>query len=400
MLRVIRDSWIRVSLAVVGAALLSPVALADSWAPPSAAVYYSADKAWRFTVTPRSLSSPLAYFEDKTAGRPDAGKAPGDPRRRAWGVMQHLDHGQWHITWTGPLLNEVSPVTVIVSPSGQAVTFDNWSSVGYGKNAVVIYDGHGHAVRAMGLNDFLPPEYIEALPHSVSSIWWGNGHHFSASGKELILRVVVPAKDRAGSSGDADSPHIDLRFDLATGRELPPDAKAWSAAMASAERVVAVQRAEKAKWEAAFRAPLLAPHSDAVVDWHQYLREAFERIDPDWKDTFPATKVLPLPASKDYPLLLRYLKEAFHEDRFRYGVLMIASPSQDNLVRQLKRIVAKVPQGWFKKARIYVAVDDAHTAVVAKLLAPTGAHYVQLNPDKPIPQRNARLDDQSVSSKQ
>lgn len=381
-------------MGIVGLLLLtSPMLVADSWAPPTTAVYYSPGKAWRFTITPRAISSPLAYFEDKLAGRADAGKVAGNPQRRAWGVMQHLEQGEWHIAWAEPLLNEVAPVEAIVSRTGFAVTFDNWHSMGYGKDVVVIYDGRGKPVRSMGLADFLPPEYIGALPHSVSSIWWGDGHFLSADDKRLILRVVVPSIDASPGTGDASAQYVELTFDLATGSELTPDnKKAWHAALAAARNVNAVQHAEQAKREAAFRAPLLAPRDDAEVDWHEYLRNAFYRLDPDWHDTFPATKVLPRPGQKDYSLMLRYLDQAFHEDQFRDGVLMIASPSQDNLVHVLAQIVADVPNGWFKGARIYVAVDDAHTAAVATLLSPTGAHYVQLDPDKAIPQRKAWLE--------
>ena len=48
--------------------------------------------------------------------------------------------------------------------------------------------------------------------------------------------------------------------------------------------------------------------------------------------------------------------------------------------------------GWLKQARVYVVVDDAHTTAVARILAPTGATYIQLDPGKPIPQRKERLD--------
>ena len=71
---------------------------------------------------------------------------------------------------------------------------------------------------------------------------------------------------------------------------------------------------------------------------------------------------------------------------------MIASSSQDNLLHVLSEIAVTVPRGWLKKARVYVAVDDARTAEVARTLLPTGANYVQLDPSKPIPQRKERLD--------
>lgn len=385
---------VRMALLIFGLVMIAPTALGDSWAPATTKVYLSSDQTWRFTVTPRAVSGPLAYFEDKVAGRKDAGALPGNLQKRAQGFMGHLEHGHWRAVWNEPLLNEVSPVMAIVSSSGLAVTFDNWFSVGYGKDAVVIYDGRGKPVRAMALEDFLPKAYIEALPHSVSSIRWGDGHRFSADGKRLILRVVVPNENPAKAWTDPKAARVELAFDMANGQEFEfaPDGSTWSRAIAQANRVDAALRVEEAKQEAAFIAPLAAPRSDADVDWHHYLAEAFFRVDPDWKDDYPATKVLRLPQRKDYPASVDFLKDALHGDLYRRGVTMIASPSQDNLVRVLAQIAAKVPHGWLKDVRIYVAVDDAHTAAVAKALAPTGAAYIQLNPDVPIPQRKARLD--------
>ena len=93
-----------------------------------------------------------------------------------------------------------------------------------------------------------------------------------------------------------------------------------------------------------------------------------------------------------YQASVGFLNDALHDELTRDGVVMIASPSQDNLVHVLSGIAVTVPRGWLKKARVYVAVDDAHTAEVARMLLPTGAKYVQLDPSKPIPQRKARLD--------
>lgn len=383
---------VRLALLVLGLVMVTPAALGDSWSPATTKVYLSSDQTWRLTVTPRAVSGPLAYFEDKAAGRKDAGALPGNLQKRAQGFMEHLEHGRWRAVWNEPLLNEVSPVTAIVSPSGSAVTFDNWHSMGHGKDAVVIYDGRGKPVRAIALEDFLPKAYIEALPHSVSSVRWGGDHRLSADGKRLILRVVVPNENSAEAMDDQKARHVELAFDMASGQEFTPEEPAWSRAIAQANRVDAALRAEEARQEAVFMAPLAAPRSDADADWHRYLAEAFFRVDPDWEGGYPATKVLRLPQRKDYPVSVDFLTDALHGDLYRHGVTMIGSPSQDNLVRVLARIAATVPHGWLKDARIYVAVDDAHTATVAKALAPTGATYIQLNPDVAIPQRRARLD--------
>jgi hypothetical protein len=71
--------------------------------------------------------------------------------------------------------------------------------------------------------------------------------------------------------------------------------------------------------------------------------------------------------------------------------VMIGSPSQDPLVSVLAKIFGDLSAGRLKGARIYVAADDAHTAAIARALAHTGAKYIQLDPEEPIPQRRERL---------
>lgn len=373
-----------------GLVWLAGVARADSWQPPTPEVYSSSDKAWRLTVTPRALVSSLAYYEDQVAHRAHPGARAGNLQKQAQGYLQHREHGHWRAVWNAPLLNDVGPVSAIVSSAGRVVTFDNWGSMGYGKDVVVIYDDHGKPLRAMGLDDFLPKEYIEALPASVSSIWWGGKHHFSVDGRQLLLSVVVPASNQ-GIADDSDE-HVELPFDMTSGKTLAPDPQAWAHALHEARKVAAELRAAQAAADAAFVAPLLGPKTDLDRDWHHYLVEAFFRLDPDWKDDFPATKVLRLPQRKDYEASVGFLRRALRDGMNQDGALMLGSPSQDNLVRVLSEEVATVPHGWLKHARVYVVVDDAHTAAVARILAPTGATYIQLDPGKPIPQRKERLD--------
>lgn len=132
--------------------------------------------------------------------------------------VQLNDHPEvFHTVWQGPLVNDVAPVNALVSATGQVVTFDNWHSAGFGEDAVVIYDVRGKVVRAMGLGDFLPSVYVEALPRSVSSIHWSGGHDLSGDGRELVLRVVIP---RDGAQLDK-SRHVEVRFDLAPGTQVP-----------------------------------------------------------------------------------------------------------------------------------------------------------------------------------
>jgi hypothetical protein len=199
-------------------ALLSSAAYGDEWLLPTTRSYLSSDKMWRFTVTPRPVESGLAYFEDKVAHRKNAGSSPTNKLTHAQGLLEHRDKGGWKVVWNKPLLNEVSPVSALVSTEGQAVTFDNWHSMGYGRDVVVIYDASGNSVRALSLDDLLPKEYIEALPHTVSYIWWGSDHRIADDSKQLILRVVAPSDDKNAGSGESHSTkYIELALDLPTG---------------------------------------------------------------------------------------------------------------------------------------------------------------------------------------
>jgi hypothetical protein len=104
----LRNHLSRCQLIVVLAStlLLAGAARADTWFPPKVESYSSADGAWRLTVTPRDIESPLAYLDDKVKGREPAGAVPGDTRTRARGSMQHLADGKWRRVWEKALLNE------------------------------------------------------------------------------------------------------------------------------------------------------------------------------------------------------------------------------------------------------------------------------------------------------
>jgi hypothetical protein len=304
--------------------------------------------------------------------------------------MEHLEGGKWRKAWEKPLLNEVSPVSAIVSPSGTTVTFDNWHSMGYGNHAIVIYDERGTLVRAMSLEEFLPADYIRALPHSVSSIRWGQGHRFSDDDQSVLLRVVVPDIATQSPSASDEPQFIELAFDLATGRALPPEAATWSRALASVKALNEHSDRLAAEQKARFIAPLTAPGSDDEREWHEYLGEAFFRLDQDWEDGYSRTNVIRLPQHPEFAKSITWLEEALRDDQLR-GVIMIASPSQDHLVSVLTKVFGDLPHARLKGTRIYVAADDAHTTAIARALAYTGARYIQLDPEEPIPQRRVRL---------
>lgn len=376
---------------VVLVAATAATVRADSWLPPKTLVVVSPNGNWRLTIEPRAVASPLAYFQDKVDQRPNAGAVEGDRQTSAIGRMEHREDGRWRIAWTQPLGNEVSPVDAMASDTGQAVTFDNWHGMGFGSNAIAIYDAEGRPVRAMGLADFLPEEYVDALPHSVSSIHWRGEPRFSSDGRQVIVPVVVPSVEQ--ETADEESvEHIDVHVELADGQLVPSEGPEWSRALASAHKAYRKLKQDQAEARERFVSPLAAPVDGDEPDWHAYLSEAFFRIDADWEDGYPATEVIPLPMAANFALVSGYLGDALTDEMNADGVIMLASPSQDVLVDVLETQAKRVKSGALSQARIYVATDARHIQRARDALAHTGAQVLQLDINQTIPQRKARLD--------
>jgi len=208
-----------IALALLAIGAFAP-AHADSWRLPKKEKYYSPNKKYYLEVIPKKLESQLKYFEGKVEGRDNAGALKGVKENRAKVVFYaRRADGGYSKKWEFPLLNEVSPVSALVSNRGDfVVAFDNWHSVGYGDNVVVIYRSGGTLVKKFGLEDLLTEGDIETLPRSVSSIWWGGEHYIDEASGILVLKVVSNSK----SSWDESAKFHELKIELATGRPLEP----------------------------------------------------------------------------------------------------------------------------------------------------------------------------------
>jgi hypothetical protein len=197
--------------------IFSSVAFADQWIPPTRQAHESPDHSARLTVIPRDLESPLAYFQDKVTGHEPAGAPAGSNATNATAILQiHDTSGRWITSWSKPLLNEVAPVDVLVASGGRAiVTFDNWHSMGYGPNTIVVYDGDGNLIRALALDDVFPKWFVAAQPHSVSSIWWRGQPRLSDDGRAAVVPIKLPSAEK--NTIGTDGPTLDLLFRLSDG---------------------------------------------------------------------------------------------------------------------------------------------------------------------------------------
>lgn len=369
------------SLALPGAAN------ADSWAPATKIVVESPDRRHRLTMTPRELSSNLAYFEDAVAQKPKPGQRPGRDASARGRLEGRTADGRWGTIWDKPLANDVAPVDVVVAPSGRVVaTLDNWHFVGRGENVLVFYGSDGTLIRSLKLSDLLPDFYIKALPSSVSSTRWRSDVRFGADGR-LIIPILQPSDDRSDHSKT-----VDMMVDPANGGLVPVDPAKWSVALDAARRVAAAEDEDERKSRAAFIAPLLGPTTIGEREWHQYLREAFSRLDPDWEDNSADTKILRSPPAADYKPSVGWLRETLLETDMEADRVMIASPSSpDNLIVELGKIVRDMRPRQLKAATIYIAAPPSHRDRLLAILAPSGAKLIYVDPSVPIPQRPDRL---------
>ncbi|MGH8061003.1 MAG: hypothetical protein ACREO7_03195 [Pseudoxanthomonas sp.] len=369
--------------------LIAPVAFADSWMLPTTHEYLSADQQARLTVTPRELSSQVDFFRDKVDGKASAGQRPGNAATTASGKLERKEaDGKWKVVWQHALVNDVSPTSALVADQGKyIVTFDNWHSVGFGDDVVVIYDAAGKRLRSMALTDFLPQDYVQALPRSVSSRHWGYQHRLADNDETLLLHVVVPEEESPGRREQEPS-FIDIRVRLADGAVTAPSGPAWEQALASAARVRAMQEEEERAFRARRAAPLSAPGSDDQNAWREYLTELMVRSTSDLQD-FPRLYLLPAERDPDYSkrraMISSVIASSFHMQFARPGHAYFSSPASARLAELLAEELGKLLPVALQGYEITFVGEAGLDAKVQAAALRAGAKYSFVDVSKPIP---------------
>jgi len=378
-----RQNIIEVLLGILGASLLAPtVAFADSWAPPTERTDLSADGTVRFTVTPRAIDDILDYFQDQIDRRPLNGSEPHGLLARSG------SDGDWTTIWEANLVNDVAPTSALVTNSADyVVTFDNWHSVGYGDDVVVIYNSMGEVVRSFGLTDFLSEDHLLSIPRSASSIWWGGDHHFSADETRLVLKIIAPGTGMRAENGE----YLDIDVNLSDGSIVTPRTSEWRGVEQLAQQISEEREVAERDRQESFVRPLLAPIDGIVTDWHHYLNEAFDRVDPDWPYGSASTTVFFAPGHDRHELSIGWARERLQEEHFEGDSHMFASPSQTGLTEALISLAREVTLNGLDGVRLYVAVDSQHNGDIETAFEHTGAIYIPLDPFVPIDQRPERM---------
>jgi hypothetical protein len=93
------------------------------------------------------------------------------------------------LVWSGPLVNEIRPLSAIVSDDGRFVaTFDNWYIPAFGEHTIVVYDAAGQVLLDLSLKQVLSESEWIRLPRIAS---WG-GEHRLEGGTLVLAAEVIP----------------------------------------------------------------------------------------------------------------------------------------------------------------------------------------------------------------
>jgi hypothetical protein len=202
--------------ALLAASLVVASAVADSWLPPTPETYTSRYGTYRLTIFPRGLAGALPYFEDKVAGNHPAGQG-AEGQKHCEATLERLVGDHYQQLWRRPLINDVAPVSALVSDkNGSFITFDNWHSMGWGDEVMVIYGSDGELKKKLPLTAIMSKTEFENLPRSASSIRWSGKHALDHDENVVLVQVVNGIE-----SEDSKKKYKTVRIHLGTGDVVP-----------------------------------------------------------------------------------------------------------------------------------------------------------------------------------
>jgi TonB family protein len=220
----------RIATVLLAFAMLCAGVHADSRELPREKTYTSKNRRFEFRVAPKQIESQLKYFQEKAEGKSDAGALAGIVDNVCRGTLFEKKNGKLVERWSIPLVNEVAPASALVANDGSyVVTFDNWHSVGYGDDVVVIYDSEGRLWRKFGLEEVLPEWHLADIPTSASSRRWGGEHRLDDENRLLLLKIANFARPgEIVDSGDALRGYSDMKISLESGKVVEWHPRPWT----------------------------------------------------------------------------------------------------------------------------------------------------------------------------
>jgi hypothetical protein len=123
------------------------------------------------------------------------------------------------------------PQDALKSAYGQSLAYDDAATGG--EHAIRVYDAQGKLVRDLDLADFLPREYVQALPHDAAGLHWRREVHL-VDGKQAEFSVPVPGAAEGGAA-------LQFSIDLQDGTVRTAQIREYLAAADEARHLAAAR---------------------------------------------------------------------------------------------------------------------------------------------------------------
>jgi len=145
-------------------------AFADFWEDAKITITYSQNKEYMLVVYP--IKYPNIFITPKHH-RLHKNRTPKDTIIPCHAVLYKLLGTDTVEVWNKLLVNNVSPVEIIVANDGKSVvTFDDWHSRGF-QHTMVVYLEYGDLFKDFSLKE-ISPFPLEQYYRTISSIHWGS----------------------------------------------------------------------------------------------------------------------------------------------------------------------------------------------------------------------------------
>ena len=145
---------------------------ADSWEPAKTMFFYSENKTFMLKVVPLTYPEKMFKANYERLKRKKKISDKDTTIIHCTGTLYKIIATDTSVVWERKLINRICPVSAIISNDGSSVvSFDNWASIGYGFDVMVVYNELGDLKKRYNLED-ISPFPINDYPSSISSLYW------------------------------------------------------------------------------------------------------------------------------------------------------------------------------------------------------------------------------------
>jgi hypothetical protein len=145
---------------------------ADTWEEPAIRCYFSDNV--QYCIKVYSTIIPDNYYKWLTSSSKKKAKFSVTDTAiiSCYATLYEINNNDTVKIWEQKFINRFTPLSAIVSDDGKhVVTFNNWYSIGYGQDVMVVYDQKGNLKKMYSL-EAISPFPVNYYRRTISSILW------------------------------------------------------------------------------------------------------------------------------------------------------------------------------------------------------------------------------------